>query len=111
MRLNSLQLLAVRYLATEASGTSRVKLSFATPVNELGVIVGGLFASQTIEYRPEQFVNASASMTSTSLWSRTPSRPKQLKNKPVGTLIIFSGISTIPLNLVQAMELLVPVAR
>jgi hypothetical protein len=49
--LNSFHRLAFLYVATEASGTSNVKLSFATPLKAVDETVGGVLASHFIELR------------------------------------------------------------
>ena len=49
-RLNSFHTGAVEYSATAASGTSTVKLSFATPLKAVDATVGGVVALQVIEF-------------------------------------------------------------
>ena len=80
------------------SGTSRVKLSLATPSKAPLSIYAGIVPLHTIEPIPKQFSNAPLRMVSNDSGNTRPSNILQFANALSPILSTSSGISRTPIN-------------
>ena len=97
MRLNSFQPGAVWYCATADSGTSSVKLSFATPLNAPLSTRAGISPLQTMEPMPKQLLNAPLRIFSIPAGITIPSMPVQPSKAFAPIVDMLSGNSIVPL--------------